>query len=290
MTKNDYPVYDFLTASRVERPLASALKNWMSKFCKSFVDHWRAFATSPLQTSPMLINAMSFDEAKTKISRHSIGVPISINNEAVHGMIVTERADIIILMMDILVQSLNERPADRELTSIEMSLCRLFLEHSVAAFAEAWPDKDSMPIKMFELDLQPSRSRMFQPNKDVIVTGFEFRTANAEQAGAAKFMWILAKEELKTLLGVQSKSAIVPDNVRINPANIDLLKVELSVNLGSTDLPMNRLLELVPGDIVRFDQPISEPLTLLVNSCPKLRAWPGCIGDKQSMMIESIIQ
>ncbi|MEQ1904043.1 MAG: FliM/FliN family flagellar motor switch protein [Pirellulaceae bacterium] len=287
MTKTDYPVYDFLTASRVERPLASALKNWMSKFCKSFADHWRAFATSQLQSSPMLINAMSFEEAKAKISRNSIGVPISINNDSVQGMIVTERADIIILMMDILVQALNERPVDRELTSIEMSMCRLFLEHSVSGFAEAWPDKDSMPIKMDELDSQPNRSRLFQPNKEVIVTGFEFRTANAQQTGPAKFLWILAKDELKSLLGVKAKNVVAPDNLRIDPANIDQLMVELTVHLGSTELPMNRLFELAPGDIVRFDQPIHQPLTLLVNNSPKMRAWPGCVGDKQSLMIES---
>jgi flagellar motor switch protein FliM len=202
-------------------------------------------------------------------------------------MIVTERADIIILMMDILVQALNERPVDRELTSIEMSMCRLFLEHSVSGFAEAWPDKDSIPIKMDELDSQPNRSRLFQPNKEVIVTGFEFRTANAQQTGPAKFLWILAKDELKSLLGVKTKNVVAPDNLRIDPANIDQLMVELSVQLGSTELPMNRLLELAPGDIVRFDQPIHQPLTLLVNKSPKMRAWPGCVGDKQSMMIES---
>ena len=44
MTAKDYPVYDFLTASKVERPLSAALKVWLEKFAKMFGDRWKELA------------------------------------------------------------------------------------------------------------------------------------------------------------------------------------------------------------------------------------------------------
>ena len=50
--------------------------------------------------------------------------------------------------------------------------------------------------------------------------------------------------------------------------NLDLLldiSMSINVNLGSTQVPIRRLLQLGPGSVIELDKLIGEPVDLLVN-------------------------
>jgi len=53
-----------------------------------------------------------------------------------------------------------------------------------------------------------------------------------------------------------------------NPANLDILldiPVQLSVELGSCQMPMKEVLQLNVGSVVQLDNPADAPVELLVN-------------------------
>jgi flagellar motor switch protein FliM len=289
MTK-DYPVYDFVTASKVERPLSAALKVWLDKFAKMFADRWKEFAPTQIQVVPTPIDSVTFEATQSKWNRPAIAAPIQINQGAVNGMIVSKRTDILILLMEILCETLTEKPEDRELTSVESSLCQLFFEQSAATFGEAWPQKEILPVDLGEMDPHPNRCRLFPPANEVLVTGFDLQTSSCEAIGPARVQWIFSKNELSALLGVDSNSSTDGNpGIKIPVDNITQIMVEMTANLGTTELDMNDLMKLTPGDIVKLDQRIEDPIVLLVNEKPVFEAWPGRMSDKCCLQVESII-
>ena len=290
MTNKDYPIYDFVTASKVERPLASALKVWLDKFAKMFAERWKEFAPTEIQVNSMAIDSISFENQQAKWQQPSVGAPIIINHGAVNGMIVAERVEVLVLLMEILCEALAEKPQDRELTSVETSLCQLLFEQSLSTFGEAWPDKEILPTELEPLDWQPQRCRLFPPQHDVLVTGFEIKTSSADQTGPARLQWVFAKDEMKKLLGVESTvDAAAANGQKISAENISKIQVDVSAALGSTELDMHELIQLDAGDVVKLDQRIEQPLILFVNDQPVFEAWPGRNGDKQCFQVESII-
>ena len=286
MISSEYPAYDFRAASKVERPLSAAFKIWQKKFAQLFVERWQEFAPTDIQVSPMLINAMTFEAARARWDHASTGVAINIKDNMVQGMLIAQRTDLLILIMEILSETLAHRPADRELTTIEAALSQLFFQNSVNTFGDSWPEKEPLPIKMKELDAEPKHSRMFPPQKEVLVTGFSIRTSGGAAAGPARVEWIFAKEELRKLLGVAVVAAPAADGVRIPVENITPMVVEVSARLGMVELEMSELMALSEGDVVRLNQQIKTPLTLFVNQHPSLRGWPGRSGEKRCLMIE----
>jgi flagellar motor switch protein FliM len=290
MTDVDYPIYDFVTASKVERPLAIALKVWLDKFAKMFVERWKEFAPTEIQVRPLAIDSTSFESLQAKWKQPAVGAPIIVNHGAVNGMIVAERVELLVLLMEVLCESLQEKPTDRELTSVETSLCQLLFEQSVATFGEAWPDKDILPTELEPMDWHPNRCRLFPPQHEVLVTGFEIKTSSAAETGPARLQWVFAKDEMKKLLGIESTvDSTATSGQKISAENISNIMVEVSAALGSTELDMNELIQLDAGDIVKLDQRIEVPLILFVNDQPVFEAWPGRNGDKQCFQVESII-
>ncbi len=290
MSNIDYPVYDFLTASKVERPLVDALQVWLDKFAKTFVDRWEELAPNEITVTPLAINSVTFEAAQAKWVEPSVGVPIDVNGGAVHGMIVASRVDILILLMEILCETLTERPTDRELTTVEGSLSQLLFEQSTATFGEAWPDKDALPVTMSELEWLPNRCRLFPPSSEMLMTGFSFQTVSLD-AGPARFDWVFDKSEMTQLLGVKSeaKTAAPVSANKITAESISNLRVDVSASLGRTELDMNDLINLEAGDIVKLNQRIETPLILQVNDQPVFEAWPGRNGEKQCFQVESVI-
>lgn len=67
------------------------------------------------------------------------------------------------------------------------------------------------------------------------------------------------------------------------------LPVEISVLLGTIDLPFSQLARLRPGDLVILNQSVSEPLTALVAGEKKFQVWPGRVGSRPAFQIKSSI-
>jgi flagellar motor switch protein FliM len=68
------------------------------------------------------------------------------------------------------------------------------------------------------------------------------------------------------------------------------MEVEMTVVLGRVDLSMRDLTALATGDVLVFDQKVNEPLEGLVAGTPKFRVWPGVIGDRAAIVVDTITQ
>jgi flagellar motor switch protein FliM len=293
MSTADYPKYDFLAASKLERPFSAALKAWFTKFHGLFRERWCDFALSEIQVSPLQTDSLSFDLARGKWTRPTIACPLTISGldrkSEVQGLLVAQCSDVVILMMEILSESLSSRPVDRELTSIEMAMCQLLFQTAASALSEAWLDKDMLPISLGEPDFQPNNSRLFAPSKEVIIQGIEIRTSSVAEAGPARFDWVLAKEELMNLLGVRKTSPAPGSAQKVDPELVSQIEIDVTAHLGSTELSMESLMRLAPGAIIRLDQRVDEPLVVMVNGKPKLAGWPGESNHKPCLLIESLL-
>ena len=67
------------------------------------------------------------------------------------------------------------------------------------------------------------------------------------------------------------------------------LPVEISVNLGTVELPLADLARLRAGDLVLLNQRVSEPLAAALAGIKRFRVWPGRVSSQQAIQIDSLI-
>ncbi len=76
------------------------------------------------------------------------------------------------------------------------------------------------------------------------------------------------------------------------PANLDMVldvPVSLSVELGSTQLPMKEVLELCEGSVITLDKEADAPVELYVNSRLIARGEVVVVEDRFGIKITEII-
>ena len=67
------------------------------------------------------------------------------------------------------------------------------------------------------------------------------------------------------------------------------MATELTVILGTAEVPLSRLATLAEGDLLILGQRVSEPLAARIADVDKYRVWPGSMQRRQVVQIEAAI-
>jgi flagellar motor switch protein FliN len=73
-------------------------------------------------------------------------------------------------------------------------------------------------------------------------------------------------------------------------SNLDNVKVEISVVLGRSVIPMHQLLRMGRGAVIELDTHQDDPVTILANDKPVAKGEIQIQGDKIAVSVVDLIQ
>jgi flagellar motor switch protein FliN/FliY len=73
-------------------------------------------------------------------------------------------------------------------------------------------------------------------------------------------------------------------------SNLDNVKVEISVVLGRSVIPMHQLLRMGRGAVIELDTHQDDPVTILANDMPVAKGEIQIQGDKIAVSVVDLIQ
>jgi flagellar motor switch protein FliN/FliY len=73
-------------------------------------------------------------------------------------------------------------------------------------------------------------------------------------------------------------------------SNLDNVKVEISVVLGRSVIPMHQLLRMGRGAVIELDTHQDDPVTILANDKPVAKGEIQIQGDKIAVAVVDLIQ
>ena len=73
-------------------------------------------------------------------------------------------------------------------------------------------------------------------------------------------------------------------------SNVDNVKVEISVVLGRSVIPMHQLLRMGRGAVIELDTHQDDPVTILANDKPVAKGEIQIQGDKIAVAVVDLIQ
>ena len=73
-------------------------------------------------------------------------------------------------------------------------------------------------------------------------------------------------------------------------SNLDNVKVEISVVLGRSVIPMHQLLRMGRGAVIELDTHQDDPVTILANDLPVAKGEIQIQGDKIAVSVVDLIQ
>lgn len=282
MTQPQYQVYDFASSARVERPLWLAVNRWMLKHAELFCEHWANFSQSPISASPLSIDAHDYETNQSRWDQPTFAAPLKFAGTDVEGMVVANRFQLLGLLMDILGNT--DELVDRELTSIESSLCEMLIEQAATTLVESWNGAEPLNVIVGELSCQANRTKLFPVDRVLLNCGIGLKLG--DEGLLVELEFLFSKDELSDLLKIEKRSdKQFNPNAKLSPEKIAEVSVVLAAKLGRTEIPVDQLMSLSEGDVIVLNQSVVKPIELLVDGQPTFLAWPGQVGEFQAIHV-----
>src|SRR5690625_4154384 len=165
-----------------------------------------------------------------------------------------------------------------KLTEIETLLISQLFERSIPNLQEAWSSIIEIEPILEEFEVNPQFLQMVSPNETVVVVSLNTTIGNASGMINICIPHIVL-EPIIPKLSVHywmqtNKKERDPETYEKISKNIQQVSVEAKTVLGNAKITMKQLMQLKKGDIIALDQPIDEPLRLIINNEPKMYVQP----------------
>jgi flagellar motor switch protein FliM len=256
--------------------------DWQRRGCKLLPQAWAEHIGYPTvweTESPENVEC-----ATTELPEHSVAFHITIQGHEQPTLLAIPSELGLALVQSVLGQSVESLEEARALTSIETSLLEVLAGQVASALNEGAQGAGFPTLVLAQYDPRPLMIGLFPTEAELVVLRFTV----SGPFGKSELRWLWPESLAETLFNSNSHDN-GDANATESPQLRDLLlraPFEITVELGTTELNVSELAELKVGDVLVFDQKISEPLNCIVGEQVIMRAWPATTGKQQSIQIE----
>jgi flagellar motor switch protein FliM len=183
----------------------------------------------------------------------------------------------------------------REPTAIEAELIGRLTAEIIPAIGEGWQHLEPVEAQVTETALRPALLRVAAPSHVVAVLTYEVRIGGQ----TAPLVLCYPHAALEPLLprlsatawyAAPERGADVAHEKAELIAALQTVEIPVSATLAGAELSVDDLVGLQPGDVIRFDDRVNQPIRLSVMD--EARAWavPGRVGDRLALRVVSHLQ
>jgi flagellar motor switch protein FliM len=285
---------DHLRATAFQRPrrpegdLGEVLDRWCAVLASQLQESWNSLLKRPCELQPGPVTVLATDQAQALLAPGCWGVRIEMNHDRTSALCLLSEPLIRSLLSALLDVSPEELLQEREISLVEQSLLDVLFHQIGPALGDSFPGRKSLPAKVVETLPRPERARAIAAGQTYY--SFPLSASGLEQQPSAYVIvprgvvdhWL---EPVRTSRrGAGSGSFEHPLQ-----SLVEQIPCEVTVILGSLELPMSQALSLSIGDVLVLDQQISKPLMAAVEGVPKLLGMPARAGSQQAYQIRELI-
>jgi flagellar motor switch protein FliM len=290
---SDVITYDLTSQDRIIRGRMPTLEMTNEKFARMF-----RTTLSSLLRKVTSVSAVSVDMVKFGEFLKTIPVPTSMHLFKLDplrgsGLMIVE-SKIIFMLVDIIFGGTGKsafKIEGREFTAIENNIIKKVVLSALGDIEKAWRQLVELKISYQRSEINPQFAQLVSPTDVVVVSNFEIEVEYS--SGVISLCIPYATLEPirdKLQAGFQSEQLEV-DKTWTNRFKAGLFssKVDITANLGKTQIHAGDVINLKRGDVIPLDRYVTDPLDILVEGTLKYRGKPVTHKGNQGIQISHII-
>lgn len=282
--------YNFRRPDRLAGTLEQRLTAWLRAAGQlAAVKAARQFPFR-IEMAPKGIEIAPPAEVLAQLPEGVLGYRVAFTGEPATMLFAWPRPLVLALVGGLLGESPSALPEDREMSAVEQSLGEYLMQSLFAAVLhETWTGSIPLALTVGDREPAPRWTRLFVKAEQLLHCTFTLRGSFGEQ----DWYWLAPYRALQMVVnraGEDEPSLMQQDAPRKLESLVRNLPIELTVELGLVELSLSQLAALAPGDLLILNQRVSEPLSVRVDNRKKFRGWPGRVGSRQSLQIESLCE
>jgi flagellar motor switch protein FliM len=177
-------------------------------------------------------------------------------------------------------------PRERRLTDIDWALARHFLDRVLAQLSVVFADLAELELSANALDMHVDTAQTAPVSEPTLAFTIEARM-DRESATIALLLPHAAIAPVIDRLTAREDGDAVGDAHTADAVRSAVGRVEMTVRaeVASVELPIEEVLALRPGDVLRLDGRADAGVTIYAGDVPVHRGMPGRSGGRRAVQI-----
>ena len=285
--------YDFRHPSKFSRDQIRTLEFLHETFARRLQTALSAYLRTVVQINMLGVEQGVYDEYVRQVPSPAVLYPISM--DPLPGRAALElHTNVVFIIVDRLLGGLGKGlNKGRELTDVEQTLLETVVWEVLSALKESWSNIATLQPRLGEIAFTPQFMQIALSTETVLTISFEIRILDS--AGTMRIC--IPENVLEPVMSqvtaqafyAGSRRTLTADQTTNLRRNLDRVSVPVVGELGETELTLQELVNLRPGDVIPLRRRAKDELEVLVAGVPKFRARPGLVGRHSALKITSLI-
>jgi flagellar motor switch protein FliM len=275
---------DFTRPTKFTADQERRIKRALDTFCRTASGRLSAELRMPLELEVINISQLTWSNAHAQVPSNSIAAMIE-TRPVLARMLLTAEVGLVLHAIELLLGGdSSTKPRDRRLTDIDWALGRHFIERLLAQLSAVWMDFAELELGLSTLDTHMDTAQMAPVSEPTLSLTMEARLEQSSFTLALLLPWaaIAPVADRFSSRDEFGSGAGDDDNLTKAVGRVDML---VRAEVAAVELPIEQVLSLRPGDVLRLDARAEDGVTIFADSVPVHRAQPGRSGTRRAVQV-----
>jgi flagellar motor switch protein FliM len=277
---------DFSRPTKFTSDQERRLKRAMEAFCRTASTRLSAELRVPIELEMIDTSQLTWRDAHGQVPESSIA---AVAEAAPIGtkLLLTSEMNLVLGAIELLLggASGNGIP-DRRLTDIDWALARHFFDRILAQLSVIWQDMAGVELSLDGLDMHMEAAQLVSVSEPTLSITMEARLDGGSSTMALLLPWTSVAAVVEGFASQEDAAANRgEDEARSVRRAVGRVDVTVRAEVASRDMPIEELLALRPGDVLRLNAPADAGITLFADKVPVHRGRPGRSGARRATQV-----
>lgn len=289
-------MYDFKRPDKFSKDQIRTLQMMHENFARVTTTSLSAQLRALVGVHVASVDQLTYEEFIRSVSNPSTLAIVSM--DPLKGSSILEiDPSITFTIIDRLFGGPGESPKNlnRELTDIEQSVMEGIIVRILGNLREAWSQVIDLRPRLGSIETNPQFAQMVHPNDMVVLITLETKVSDVE--GMMNFcIPYITIEPIISKFSAQYWYASIrrgstSENLKIFKEKLQNIYVETSAELGSIDVPLEDILNLQRGDVIKLSETkVTDPVMFKIGNRKKFTCRPGISGSRMAVQLTGLIE
>jgi flagellar motor switch protein FliM len=276
---------DFTRPTKFTADQERRIKRSLEAFCRTASTRLSAELRVPLELEVINSSQLTWANAHAQVLSGSIDAIAEITPLMTRAMFSAEPSLVLAAIELLLGGSEISEQRERRLSDIDMALARHFFERMLAQLSIIWTDMVGLELSVAQLETHLETAQLVSVSEPTMTFTMEARFNGVSSTVVMLLPWSAIAPVADRFGAREEMPDRGEDEIRRVRRAVGGVDMTVRAEVASVDLPIEQVLALQPGDILRLDAPAEAGVTLFADKVPVHRAKPGRSGSRRAIQI-----
>jgi len=279
---------DFTRPTKFTSDQERRIKRALETFCRTASTRLSAELRMPLELEVINVSQLTWGNAHAQVPSRSVSCLVEAPDVPTR-MLLSAELNLVLSAIELLLGGAGagdgSQQRDRRLTDIDWALARHFLDRLIAQLSIVWQDITDVELSVGGLDMHLETAQTAPVSEPTLALTIE---ARMERDSSTLALLLPFSAIAPVAHRFSSRDDVSAEDAGEAAAVRDAVgRVEMTVRaeVAAVDLPIEQVLALQPGDVLRLHARADEGVTLYADAVPMHRALPGRSGGRRAVQV-----